>query len=42
MGKIATTQEAYERKGNVLVIAPIEPNKCCTKKQADEDRKSVV
>ena len=42
MGKIATTQEAYERKGNVLVIAPIEPNKCCTKKQADDYKCNVL
>ena len=42
MGKIATTQEAYERKGNVLVIAPTEPNKCCTKKQADDYKCNVL
>lgn len=42
MGKIATEQEAYERKGNILVIVPLYPNKCCTKKQADDYKCNVL
>lgn len=36
MGKIATEQEAYERRDTTkLILAPTEPNKCCTKERAD-------
>lgn len=36
MGKIATEQEAYEKRDTTkLILAPTEPNKCCTKERAD-------
>ena len=36
MGKIATEQEAFEKRdSSKLILAPTEPNKCCTKERAD-------